>query len=177
MTDPADKPALSDALFLVEAPDPYGGAPRVTLSLANAPAVLLVLAANRYTRSLSRIYQKRFGIGAMDWRMLSTLTRAPDSSVSQAAADIGIDKAAVSRSLSRLEEKGLVCARTPGPDGRRRLFRLTEAGSALHDEILADALALQKKVLDGFSAEDAARFRDDLQRFIGNLDAMGEAEG
>ncbi|MGG7565145.1 MarR family winged helix-turn-helix transcriptional regulator [Rhodovulum sp. DZ06] len=169
--------ALDDALFLVDAPDPEGeaGAARRTLSLTEAPSVLLVFAANRYTRTISRIYQARYGIGAMDWRMLVTLTRTPDSSVSQAADLIGIDKAAVSRAIARLEARGLVQSRTPGPDARRRLFRLTAEGAALHDEVLVDALRLQREMLDGFSEEEAATLAGLLRRFIDNLDDAGDA--
>lgn len=175
MTDAAPPDPIADDLFLVDAPDPAGGPGRRTLSLTSAPSVLLVFAANRYTRAISRVYQKRYGIGAMDWRMLSTLTRTPDIAVSEAAAAIGIDKAAVSRSLARLEGRGLAQAQAPGPDGRRRLFRLSAEGAALHDEILGTALAMQRRALDGFDQAEAEAFGALLRRYIDNLDGLAEA--
>ena len=89
--------SLPDQLFLTEPEDAPEG--QRTLSFERSPTVLLSFAANRFSRAAARVYQDRFGIGAMDWRMLVMLTRAPGSGVSDAARTIGIDKAAVSRSL------------------------------------------------------------------------------
>lgn len=169
-----DRPEYDDDMLLVDVDGP-DGAPRRTLSFTRAPTVLMTFAANRYTRAVSRIYQDRFGIGAMDWRMLVMLTREPDSSVSHASRTIGIDKAAVSRSLTRLEKRGLARAEAPGPDGRRRLFRLTEAGRAMHDEMLALAMARNRELFKGFSEEDMTQFAGLLRRFLDNLDAAEDA--
>jgi len=139
-----------------------------TLSFRRSPTVMLTFAANRFTRSAARLYQQRYGIGAMDWRMLVMLTREPGSSVSHAGRTIGIDKAAVSRSLKRLEERGLAeCA-----DASRSDWTLTEAGRALHEEILGIALARQRRLLEGLSREDVATFTRCLATFLGNLEAL-----
>ena len=90
-------------MFLVETED---GAR--TLSFSRTPTVLLTFAANLFTRQSAAALTKEFGIGAMDWRMLVMLTRHPGASVAQSAETIGIDKAAISRSLQRLSKKGLV---------------------------------------------------------------------
>lgn len=168
-----DTPEYDDDMLLVDVEGP-DGARRRTLSFTRAPTVLLTFAANRYTRSVSRIYQDRFGIGAMDWRMLVMLTREPDSSVSHASRTIGIDKAAVSRSLTRLEQRGLVRAEAPGPDGRRRLFRLTDAGRAMHDEVLALAMERNRALFKGFSADEMTMMAGLLTRFLDNLSAADE---
>ena len=110
---------LPDKMFLTELEQDEDGRSRQTLSFSRSPTVLLNFAANRFTRNASRHYQNAFGIGAMDWRMLVTLTRDPGSSVSHASATIGIDKGAVSRSLARLEKEGLAKAQCNSPDERR----------------------------------------------------------
>ena len=168
-------PELDDALFLVAVADE--GATHRTLSFSRSPTVLLTFAANRFTRSAARLYQKRYGIGAMDWRMLVMLTREPDIPVSRASQTIGIDKAAVSRSLARLEAKGLAVAISPESNGRRRSWRLTAKGHALHAEILEAALARQKRLLAGFSEEDVARFNELLRSFMANLEALDRESG
>jgi DNA-binding MarR family transcriptional regulator len=170
----AETDLLSDEMFLVtvgEQEHEYR-----TLGFSRTPTVLLTFAANRFTRSAARLYQRRFGIGAMDWRMLVMLTRAPGSSVAQASKTIGIDKGAVSRSLARLEEKGLVQAECNAPDARRRDWTLTPQGQALHDEILQVALSRQKQLLDGFSPDEVTAFNDYLKRFLANLDQLNTAE-
>ncbi|MFT4792638.1 MAG: DNA-binding MarR family transcriptional regulator [Paracoccaceae bacterium] len=169
-----DTPDYDDDMLLVTVAGQDGARPRRTLSFSRAPTVLMTFAANRYTRTVSRIYQDRFGIGAMDWRMLVMLTREPGSSVSHASRIIGIDKAAVSRSLTQLEKRGLVRAETPGPDGRRRLFRLTEPGHAMHDALLELALEQNRHLFAGFSAADITTLAGLLSRFLTNLDASEE---
>ncbi|NMG41097.1 MarR family transcriptional regulator [Chelativorans sp. ZYF759] len=163
---------LDDALFLVAVTDESESETHHTLSFSRSTTVLLTFAANRFTRSASRFYQQRFGMGAMDWRMLVMLTREPDASVSRASAVIGIDKAAVSRSLGRLEEAGLAIASTPTSNPRRRSWRLTKKGHQLHGEILEVALSRQRRLLEGFSAEEVERMNDMLRRFMANLEAM-----
>lgn len=167
-----DMNELDDALFLVAVTDEAESETHHTLSFSRSTTVLLTFAANRFTRSASRFYQQRFGMGAMDWRMLVMLTREPDASVSRASAVIGIDKAAVSRSLGRLEEAGLAIASTPTSNPRRRSWRLTKKGHQLHGEILDVALARQRRLLQGFSAEEVEQMNDMLRRFMANLEAM-----
>jgi len=167
-------PELADAMFLVDVPQSDGGAS--TLSFSRSPTVALNFAANRFTRSAARLYQREFGIGAMDWRMLVMLTRAPGCNVAEASETIGIDKAAVSRSLARLEGAGLAEAVVNRPDARRREWSLTPKGKDLHDRILKVALARQKRLLQGFSVAEVEQFNDFLARFLDNLEAMNEED-
>ncbi|WP_246032530.1 MarR family winged helix-turn-helix transcriptional regulator [Thalassobius vesicularis] len=169
MTD-APSP-LPDEMFLAF-PDDDTPEARATLSFSRSPTVLLTFAANRFTRSAARVYQQEYGIGAMDWRMLVMLTRVPGCSVALASKTIGIDKAAVSRSLTRLEQAGLAVAETPLPDPRRRDWTLTDKGRALHERILHTALERQRKLLEGFSEAEVEMFNDFLRRFLGNLETL-----
>ena len=163
---------LTDDMFLVlpNSSDSSPAAP--TLSFSRSPTVLLTFAGNRSTRSASRAYSQEFGIGAMDWRMLVMLTREPGSSVSHAARTIGIDKAAVSRSLHRLQDSGLVSGTAEGGDLRRKDWVLTKAGQEMHARILARALDRQKATLSGFSPSEVAEFTSYLSRFLTNLEAL-----
>ncbi|MDU8928645.1 MarR family transcriptional regulator [Alisedimentitalea sp. MJ-SS2] len=163
-----DTPDLPDSLFLVDAEEAAGA----TLSFSRATTVLLTFAANRFTRSAARLYQQEFGIGAMDWRMLVMLTRVPGCSVATASRTMGIDKAAVSRSLARLEQTGLAAATCNSPDERRKDWSLTGAGQALHGRILAVALQRQKELLAGFTEEEVTAFNGYLTRLLENLEEL-----
>lgn len=162
---------LPDEMFLTELEQPG----RQTLSFSRSPTVLLNFAANRFTRNASRHYQSAFGIGAMDWRMLVSLTRNPGSRVSHASTTIGIDKGAVSRSLTRLEKAGLVEAQCNSPDERRKEWFLTDRGQELHDTVLVAALERQKHLLRGFSRQDVSELNRLLSKLLENLDGS-EAE-
>lgn len=167
---------LEDSLFLINVGD--GGPEAQTLSFSRSPTVLLTFAANRFTRAASRLYQKEYGLGATDWRMLVMLTRQPGASVSQASQTIGIDKAAVSRCLARLEKKGLAeGVGTHANDERRRGWILTERGRAMHAEILEVALERQARLLSGFSSQDVADFNRMLTLFLTNLEQLEKPSG
>lgn len=170
-------PLLPDDMFLVHPDGTDSGPAETTLSFTRAPSVLIAFAGNRFTRSASRHYQKAFGIGAMDWRMLVMLTREPGSPVSHAARTIGIDKAAVSRSLRRLEKSGLAVPESHGSDERRKNWTLTAEGQALHARILQAALERQAKLLEGFTTKETEAFAGSLRRFLANLDALNTEDG
>jgi DNA-binding MarR family transcriptional regulator len=160
---------LPDDLFLI-LPDGSEDSPAApTLDYSRNPVVTVTFAGNRLTRNAARAYQKEFGIGVMDWRMLVMLTRDPGCSVGQAANLTGIDKAAVSRALQRMEKAGLVRAEVRGGDERRKSWFLTEAGHALHAQMLPRALERQRDLLKGFSPEELTAFTGYLQRFLDNM--------
>jgi DNA-binding MarR family transcriptional regulator len=157
---------LPDEIFLTE---DDGSTIRRTLNLATNPMALLVFAANRHSRNSARYYHRRLGIRATDYRILVILTAEPNSSVTSASEVIGIDKAAVSRSLQRLEAQRYVTSKTPGSNTRHRLWRLTAKGNALHDKVLALGLERQRQHLKGFTAEDVKNFSGMLRLIMKNL--------
>jgi len=165
---------LDDSVFLSLPDEQASDGQGITLSFSRSPTVLLQFAAGRFTRSASRLYQKKYDLGATDWRMLVMLTRVPGASVTQAAETIGIDKAAVSRALKRLEDHALVTQETPENDARRRTWTLTPLGERRHTEILDIALKRQRKLLEGFSDTDVRRFTEYLLLFLGNLEELDD---
>ncbi|SEO66685.1 DNA-binding transcriptional regulator, MarR family [Salinihabitans flavidus] len=170
MTDDFD---AFDTLFLVEVEDDDGAGAQ-TLSFSRSPTVLLTFAANRFTRAAAKTYAQKFGIGAVDWRMLVMLTRKPGATVTESANTIGIDKGAISRCIARLEKRGLATKGELHANGRSRGWWLTAEGRKLHGEVLREALDRQRILLDGYSEEEIAQFTDLLRRFLVNLDALTE---
>jgi len=143
-----------------------------TLDFDKTPTVLLVFAANRFTRSAARHYQTRYNIGAMDWRMLVMLTKEPNIPAARACQVIGIDKAAISRSLARLESSGLARATAQARDPRRKNWQLTMKGQHLHDQILKDALDRQSQILNGFTEQEVSTLNGLLRRMLDNMSNM-----
>lgn len=166
----SERQSLPDDMFLVTATGSAEDPAAPTLSLRNSPVVLVTFAGNRLTREATRAYQAEFGIGVMDWRMLVMLTRSPGCSVAQAARLTGIDKAAVSRSLQRLESTGLAQPEAQGGDERRKSWSLTPKGQDLHGKILPRALERQQDLLKGFTPEETAQFITYMQRFLANIE-------
>jgi DNA-binding MarR family transcriptional regulator len=116
--------------------------------------LLIVSISNHLYRSASRSYQSRFGIGVTEWRVLTALAVAPNSTANQLCEIGEIDKAAASRSLKVLEGSGHVAIARHKSDARKRVVTLTPAGRSLYEEILKVAKDRQKRITAGFTAQE-----------------------
>lgn len=83
---------------------------------------------------------------------------------------MGLDKGAVSRSISLLVENGWLDSR---PQGLRKIeYHVTPAGNKLHNAVFRLAMAREKALLDGFSASEREVLIAMLKRMLGNLDGV-----
>ncbi|MDJ0361880.1 MarR family winged helix-turn-helix transcriptional regulator [Rhodococcus sp. H29-C3] len=168
---------LRDELFTdsVVTSDELGRA-EVTLSLTHAPMVRIGLLANKYRQLTSRYYLREFGVGATDWRLLVVLTKSPEVSAGYIAELLGIDKAAVSRSLNALGSLGLSTdALRSSADPRIKLWRLTRDGQELHARMLTASLRMNNVLLTGFGEEDIIKLLELSDAMLRNLELL-EAE-
>jgi len=143
----------------VSSPTRAGPEGRAVVDVHNYIPYLLSSVNNTLSRGASKLYLDRFGVGIVEWRLLSMLAIEPGIPAARACEVLGNDRAAVSRALGGLERKGLVAgvANHPG-DPRRRDWRLTEEGGALHDTILAIALDREARLIAGVAARDLEIF-------------------
>jgi len=133
------------------------------------PAVL-VWVSNQVANSASRLYRQEFGIGITDWRVLVYIEIYPWRTGAEASTFIGLDKGAVSRSLSQLVESGLLKSKS---DGLRKVkYSTTPAGKKLYQRILKTALAREEALLTGFSENEREMLLTFLHRMLENLPAI-----
>jgi len=136
------------------------------------PGLLLWL-SNKISASASQVYRERFGITVTDWRLLSFFRIYPWATASQACDLMGLDKGAVSRAIGELTNKGWL---EPRPQGLRKVeYRVTAAGSKLHDRVYKLAMAREDALLSGFSAPERAQLTAMLKRMLENLDKVRAA--
>jgi DNA-binding MarR family transcriptional regulator len=128
--------------------------------------------ANKISRGGSRVYLKLFGIGIIEWRILSVLANSPQSTANAICAAIDLDKAAASRSIQVLERLGYVGTATDPGDGRKRTVSLTSAGQALHDRAIKVALRREQLLLAGFNDAEREVFLSLLKRMHANAVEM-----
>jgi DNA-binding MarR family transcriptional regulator len=128
--------------------------------------------ANKISRGGSRVYLKLFGIGIIEWRILSTLAHSPQSTANAICAAIDLDKAAASRSIQVLERLGYVGTATDPDDGRKRTVSLTPPGQALHDRAVKVALQREQQLLAGFTDGERETFLSLLRRMHSNAVEM-----
>lgn len=135
-----------------ELPDRERRSPHA-LDLDNYVPAHLTLLANKLSSGASALYRRRFGLGIVDWRIMSFLAIEPWIGTGRIFEVIGLDKAAVSRSVRFMIGKGLVESRYRNGNQRRQYFALTKRGIELHDEIVKVALEREKRLLAVFSEE------------------------
>jgi DNA-binding MarR family transcriptional regulator len=130
---------------------------------------LIVFIANKLTSGSSRLYRENFGIGTTEWRIMVMLVVEPDITAQRICEIIGFDKAAVSRSLKLLEQRGLTVTRLIGANRRGSRMSLSEAGHALHARIAKIALERERRLLSQLSAAEVDALVDMLNRMHGSI--------
>lgn len=128
--------------------------------------------ANKISRGGSRVYLKLFGIGIIEWRILSVLADNPQTTANAICAVMDLDKAAASRSIQVLERLGYVGTATDPGDGRKRTVVLTPAGQSLHDRAIKVALRREQQLLSGFTDSEREVFLSLLRRMHANAVEM-----
>jgi DNA-binding MarR family transcriptional regulator len=90
------------------------------------------LAARRYARELTRLYEGRLrphGLRATQFSVLAALALKGPTAVTELAATLGLDRTTLTRIAAVLERRGLVAAAlVPAVDARKRILRLTAPG-------------------------------------------------
>jgi DNA-binding MarR family transcriptional regulator len=127
------------------------------------PAYLTYL-AGKISNSASATYRPKFGVGITDWRIMALLATEPWISAGRVCDVIGLDKAAVSRSVREMKKIGIVDVRWADDDQYRQLIALTRKGLILHDRIVKLSLQREQQLLKNFSAAEQKMLINFLSR-------------
>lgn len=119
--------------------------------------------SNKLSRGASRLYRKHFNIGITEWRVMGVLAAYPEINANQVCIKLGMDKAAISRSLQTLEQQQLV-ELTDTDDNRTRTISLTSAGYRLHDQIIEIALEREERLVSALTSEERKLFEKSLRK-------------
>lgn len=88
--------------------------------------------ANKLMLKSSHAYTQKFGIGMMEWRVISVLFSNLNSSVQSISDILGLDKAAISRTIKKLQEKEYITVISNSEDKRQYIIDLTNSGRSLY---------------------------------------------
>ena len=133
---------------------------------------LLNAVSSAWQRQTSAIYRSRFELGIVDWRVIAMLNIEPDITANRVCEVIRLDKAAVSRSLKQLNERGLVDYEASATDPRKRRWRLTEAGHRTHADLLDVALRCEAQMLADIPPDELEMFLKTMRHMLRNLDRI-----
>jgi DNA-binding MarR family transcriptional regulator len=147
---------------------------KVALHLEKYVPGLLSWLSNKLAASASETYRRQFGLGIVEWRILSYLAVYDWGTGAQMSQLMGTDKAAISRGAAFLQTKKLIKNRAGF--GRNLEFGLTGKGRELHDRIILLALARQDALLSGLSKKDVSALIGYLHVLLKNLPGVEAIE-
>lgn len=127
---------------------------RAVINIDGYVPFFLAAVNNPLSSGASLLYRRDFGVGIVEWRIISMLAIEDRIPASRIVDVVHLDKSATSRGLRDLEDKGIVESKASGTDMRRRVWWLSKGGYALHDRILAMALQREAQLLAGVDAAD-----------------------
>ena len=121
----------------------------------------LSVAANAVSRVVADDtgYVTRFGLTGAEWRVLAVVTAAGKPTQAELIALTGMDKMTISRAVAPLCKRGLVDRVRDKDDRRTSRLSASLPGIAIHDEIAAQAIEVETRLLAALSPADAAALR------------------
>lgn len=161
-------PAPSTIRCPAETRDTSHGPGTSALELDRFLPYRLSVLSNRVSSAIARVYSERFEVGVTEWRVMAVLGHSPELSAGEVAERTAMDKVAVSRAVARLGERGLLQREVHDDDRRRSVLALSEAGHALHADIVPLALAFEQRLLGDMDAGERAL----LFRLLDRLDEL-----
>ena len=135
----------------------------------------LAVISSRISKRLSVIYEQRYDLTMPEWRVLVHLAQSTKLSVREICTYVDLDKPSVSRAVSRLETAGFVEKVTSAADQRLVEVSLTEEGRSALKAIIPDALTLETRLLQNFSARQISDFGAMLEMLHSELDLDPDA--
>lgn len=123
----------------------------------------------------SESLQEALGLGSTDWRILASLAGQPGQTATEISTSSVMSKAAISRSLATMVDRGLIF-QGEGPRGTRPL-RLTPQGAEVYERMLPIANRAQHLIENTLSTGEHRALDDYLKRLLDaveDLDAWYE---
>ena len=135
-----------------------------TLDLENFLPYRLTILASHIAVTFAKQHAERFGLSIPEWRVIATLGLHSVLTSAQLTERTSMDKAKVSRAITRLQAAGLILRQVNEEDLRSAFLSLTDTGRAMHDKIVPIAISLEQDLISILSEEELRNFKNVLER-------------
>ena len=115
------------------------------------------------------------GIGFPEQLVLMSLLASGESNQESIAAEHGIDRGAIAKTLAKLEAKGLVARKVNNKNKREKIVCATPEAEDVFDEMRTSFVELDNTLFSGFTPEEKASACDLISRMAANLQAVDAA--
>ena len=129
----------------------------------------LSFTTNLVSDAVASAYEEAFGLRIPEWRIVAVVAEHPGGVTQQAIGwTTRMDKVTVSRAAAALIDRDILI-RGPNPaDQRSHLLTLSNAGIALYQAIVPQALALEERIFGSFTEAE----RTQLDAMLRRIDAI-----
>lgn len=121
---------------------------------------------------VTRLCEGRYGITRREWRLIALLAAHGAMSPSELAQRAHLERARISRLITELAEKKLICRASLAEDRRRAEVDLTEDGRALYDELFPQSVRLNTEVLAALTPQEVQAFERALDKLTERADSI-----
>ena len=129
----------------------------------------LYLTMRASTKGVNEV-MKPFGLYSSEWAVLNFVAKHDSFPQSDIAAALEIEGAAISKTLSKMEQKGLIM-RTSSQDKREKRISLTEKGRELYPLAAQAAGNHRSAVLSGLSPDERRQMLSFIQSMLDRIHA------
>lgn len=128
--------------------------------------------AARTSAAISQIYADAHGLSRDEWRVLAATGEAEAQPTRAIAEQTGLDKVAISRAASALEDRNLIRRTEDRTDRRIKILRLTEEGAAALREIERQVRDRETYLLDALTPEEQAALESAIEKLCARAEAL-----
>lgn len=133
---------------------------------------LMGLLSNKLVNTGSSLFRKHFDVGFMEFRTLVAVALHRGISPNEIAESAGVDKAAISRSVSLLSDSGHIVATPETASLRFRRYVLTPSGRELFLGMRAIADEHERRLLSALDTEEVPLLMELLRRMTAKISYM-----
>ena len=127
----------------------------------------------RYIQRIERMEMEHYGLKGPHAQCLLTMSRFPEGVTAARLCELcDRDKAAVSRMVTELEDKGMVLRSTPNGNRYRAVLTLTEQGAAAAAHVEQRARCAVEEASQGMTEQQRVTMYAALDLIAGNLQSI-----
>lgn len=125
---------------------------------------------NRYIQKIEKQAMEKYGLKGSHAQCIIAMSIATDGITAAGLSKAcDKDKAAISRTIAELEQRGYITRQGDGDNMYRATLTLTDSGKKLAQELSAIALEAVKRADEGLTESARAQFYATLELFTKNL--------
>lgn len=121
-----------------------------------------LMIASRVSRFLAPMWESRYGLSVVNWRVLAVIARYGPLSATDAALHSSTEVFHISRAADQLVARKLVRRTVDAGDRRRVRLELTKLGRSAHREIEMVMSRVEGELLSGLSRQEHEAIRQAL---------------